>query len=147
MFSGCTSSTKNDTDPTTEFLQYVNINIKDFQNTENQIIKKYNKMEYANEDEIIILMKDEILEDYKDYFNDLSKITFKSSEITDIHKIYLLSSSYQLEAFEFYLSYLENQDYNDLKSVNNKIDLSIEYFNTFKTELMNFANKYNIPYN
>ncbi|SHI66734.1 hypothetical protein SAMN02745751_00740 [Dethiosulfatibacter aminovorans DSM 17477] len=151
MLCGCTDDVKNehDTETVNEILNYVNINIKDFQNIESRIIKRYNDMEYDidNENEIIDALKNEILPEYKEHFENLSNVAIKNDEIKEIHSIYLQSAKYQLEAFELYLSYIENKNYSDLKSVNSKINSSNEYFKLFKKSLVEFADKHEIPYN
>lgn len=151
MFCGCTADIKNDQDTVNvnEILAYVNISIKDFQDIETEIIKKYNDMEYniEKEEEIINELKNEILPEYKKHLENLSNVTIENDEIKEIHNIYIQSAKYQLEAFELYLSYVENKNYSDLKSVNSKINSSNEYFKLFKTSLIDFAVKHEISYN
>ena len=151
MFYGCTSEIKNehDTETVNEILDYVNISIKNFQAIETKIIKRYNDMEYNidKEKEIIDVLKNKILPEYKEHFENLSNMTIENDEIKEIHTIYLQSAKYQLEAFELYLSYIENKNYSDLKSVNSKINSSNEYFKIFKENLIEFADKHEIPYN
>jgi hypothetical protein len=150
LFSGCTSDIKNeqDTETVNEILDYVNISIKNFQNIETEIIKKYNNIEYniEDEEEIIKELKNEIFAEYKKHFETISKVTFENEEIEEIHNIYLQSAKYQLEAFELYITYIENKDYSALVSVNSKINSSNEYFKIFKTSLIEFADKHEIPH-
>lgn len=151
MFCGCTAEVRNeqDTETVNEILDYVNISIQDFQNIESKIIKRYNDMEYSidNENEIIDALKNEILPEYKEHFENLSNVEIENDEIKEIHSIYIQSAKYQMEAFELYLSYIENKNYSDLNSVNSKINSSNEYFKIFKKSLVEFADEHDIPYN
>lgn len=89
MFYGCTSEIKNehDTETVNEILDYVNISIKDFQAIETKIIKRYNDMEYNidKEKEIIDVLKNKILPEYKEHFENLSNMTIENDEIKNTH--------------------------------------------------------------
>lgn len=96
---------------------------------------------YTNDQNMYNKMKSSVIPDYTKFVNKLENIKPKTTQVKNVHAIYLSAAKTQLKAFNEIVTALEKQDINLINQANTKLSAARDGISEFKTKLESLCNE------
>ena len=130
-----------------DIINYINIELPKVSSLEENSINEYNKVtgqNFAGDSKLYSVLKSKVIPDYTEFISKLKDIKISTSELAQIHQIYIDASNLQLEAFNLILKAIDNQDSSYITEANKKLDEARSKLTIYRNELFEIAEKYNV---
>ncbi|MFA9560302.1 hypothetical protein ACERII_23575 [Evansella sp. AB-rgal1] len=135
-------------DPIQEDLEdYVNNGIIPLVPDEEEILGLYESVTGHNYSDDYVLyntIQFDILPKYQDFIQKLEAIRPSTSEVREIHEIYIKASNEQYSAMVLILDAIDYQDHGLINDANNQLNEARSLFRTFQYELQDLLDEHNL---
>lgn len=132
---------------TDELLNYINEEMLPLADKEEEILNEYGAVtgaNYVDDFTTYTHLADIVTPLYQDFIADIEAVEFKSSEIKDVHEIFIDAHNTQYNAIIKMLSALETQDYDLAIEANEMLEEGRAGMRDYQYELQELAEKYNV---
>ncbi|CAM5191932.1 hypothetical protein UACE39S_00783 [Ureibacillus acetophenoni] len=132
---------------TDELLNYINEEMLPLADKEEEIINEYDSVtgaNYIDDYTTFIHLSDVVTPLYQDFIAEIESINFESSEIRDVHEIFIDAHNTQYNGIIKMISALENQDYDLAIEANEMLEEGRAGMRDYQYELQELAEKYNV---
>jgi hypothetical protein len=130
-----------------ELINYINVELPEISLLEEKSINEYNMaagQNYESDSKLYDVLKSKVIPDYTEFIIKLKDIKIETEELKEIHQIYIDASNLQLEAFNFILKAIDNQDSAYITEANKKLDEARSKLTVYRNKLFEIAEKYNV---
>lgn len=142
LMAGCFS------DPVKDDLEeYVNEGILPLMSDEEEILSLYGSVTGNNYTDDYVLyetIQSDIIPKYQNFITAIEDIRPKTSEVRELHEIYIKASNDQYNAMIMILDAIEYQDHGVIKEANEKLDGARRLMRDFQYELEELLDNHNL---
>ncbi|BDH60648.1 hypothetical protein MTP04_07780 [Lysinibacillus sp. PLM2] len=132
---------------TEELLSYVNEDLVPLAEKETEILEEYASVtgeNYTDDETTYYHISDVILPLYTDFIEDIEALKFESTEIRDVHELFIQAHNTQYNGIVQVMSAIENQDYDMMIQANEKLEEGRTGLRDYQYELQDLAKKYDV---
>ncbi|MCU9612006.1 hypothetical protein OEV98_00350 [Caldibacillus lycopersici] len=132
-----------------DLLNYVNKEMQKAYDLENVSITAYENVSGVNYTDDFTMhqaLTKEVVPNYRDFIDELEHADIATEELQVIHDGYVKGAKKQLEAFELFVTALEDQDINLVEEGNELLAEGRELINTYVVEIEELASEHNVEW-
>jgi len=141
LLAACTSETQD------ELLTYINDDVKKLGQTEDKVVKKYDRereADHQDDEKFHAKLKDEIIPEYTALIDQAKAVKIKDPELKKIHEKYISAAETQNDAFETILKAIETEDEGLIDEANDKLATGRKGMKDYRTSLEKMADENDI---
>ncbi|QTC40333.1 hypothetical protein I7V34_14185 [Bacillus sp. V3] len=141
LLSGCSDPVQDD------LLNYINEDLKDLTILEEEALAEYESVtgdNYEDDYTTYVHIKDVVMPAYKDFLDQLEEVKPATSEVQEIHELYIEAVNLQNNAFIKILAALEQQDYEMVADANEMLADGRAGIRKYTNELEKLADEHNV---
>lgn len=141
LLTGCSDPVQED------LLTYVNEDLKDLADLENEAIAEYESVtgdNYVDDYTTYVHIEDVVMPMYKDFLDQLEEVDPATAEVREIHELYIEAVNMQNNAFIKILAALDQQDYEMIADANEMLADGRAGIRKYTNELERLADEHNV---
>lgn len=130
-----------------EILSYVNKDLPEIAQLEEEIIGKYESVtgeNYQNDEILYNTLVNDIIPDYSKMIDKLEAIKISDKKLHNIHEDYIEAANNQYSAFKKMTVAIENQDYALIEEVNKILSQARKDMRDYQYDLKEYAEENNV---